>query len=45
MGPGIEPGTVDDPVRPMDLAPTLAQIAGIPFPDDLDGKPLVPKKN
>lgn len=40
MGPGIPAGTVEDSVRPLDLAPTLAEIAGVPFPDDLDGKPL-----
>jgi predicted AlkP superfamily pyrophosphatase or phosphodiesterase len=40
VGPGIDAGVVDVPVRPMDLAPTLALLAGIPFPDDLDGKPL-----
>ena len=45
MGPGIEAGTVDSLVRPLDLAPTLAGLAGIPFPDDLDGRPLVPKRN
>lgn len=42
MGPGIAPGTVEREVRPMDLAPTLAVLAGIPYPDDLDGKPLLP---
>jgi arylsulfatase A-like enzyme len=41
MGPGIEADLVDDPVRPMDLAPTLARLAGIAFPVDLDGKPLI----
>jgi len=41
MGTGIEPGKVDRLVRPMDLAPTLATIAGVPFPDDLDGKSLI----
>ncbi len=41
MGPGIEAGTDERSVRPMDLAPTLAFLAGIPFPDDLDGKPLM----
>jgi arylsulfatase A-like enzyme len=41
MGPGVEAGRVDDLVRPMDLAPTLAAWAGISFPDDLDGKPLI----
>ena len=45
MGPGIEAGTVDSLVRPLDLAPTLAGLAGIPFPDDLDGRPLLPKRN
>jgi predicted AlkP superfamily pyrophosphatase or phosphodiesterase len=41
MGPGIEAGRVDDLVTPMDLAPTLAEMARIPFPDDLNGKPLI----
>ncbi len=41
MGPGIEGGRVEDPVQPLDLAPTLARIAGIPYPDDLDGVPLI----
>ncbi|MFC1660225.1 alkaline phosphatase family protein [Gemmatimonadota bacterium] len=41
MGSGIEGGRVEDPVMPLDLAPTLAALAGIPFPDDLDGKPLI----
>jgi predicted AlkP superfamily pyrophosphatase or phosphodiesterase len=41
MGPGIQAGAVDERVTPMDLAPTLAALAGIPYPDDLDGKPLV----
>jgi arylsulfatase A-like enzyme len=41
MGPGVEAGQVEDPVRPMDLAPTLAAWAGIPYPDDLDGESLI----
>jgi predicted AlkP superfamily pyrophosphatase or phosphodiesterase len=45
MGPGIEPGSVGERVRPMDLAPTLAALAGIPFPSDLDGRPLLPGRN
>jgi uncharacterized RmlC-like cupin family protein len=45
MGPEIGPGTVDREVRPMDLAPTLAGLAGIPYPDDLDGKALLPGGN
>jgi predicted AlkP superfamily pyrophosphatase or phosphodiesterase len=40
VGPGIVGGVEESPVRPMDLAPTLAWLAGIPFPDDLDGRPL-----
>lgn len=40
LGPQIEAGVVDIPVRPLDLAPTLALLAGISFPDDLDGEPL-----
>ncbi len=42
MAPGIEPGTVDQPVATVDLAPTLASLAGIPYPDDLDGGDLTP---
>jgi hypothetical protein len=45
MGPNVEGGTVNTLVRPLDLAPTLAELAGIPFPDDLDGRPLVLKRN
>jgi len=41
VGPGIGAGVVDSPVLPLDLAPTLAWLAGIPFPDDLDGEPLL----
>jgi arylsulfatase A-like enzyme len=40
VGQGVVGGIVDSPVRPMDLAPTLAKLAGVPFPDDLDGRPL-----
>ena len=45
MGSGIEAGTVDTLVRPLDLVPTLASFVGIPFPDDLDGKPLISRKD
>ena len=45
MGPGIEKGRVEDPVQPLDLAPTLAGLAGIPYPGDLDGVPLVLRKD
>jgi hypothetical protein len=40
MGPGIEAGQVDVPVQPLDLAPTLASLAQVPYPGDLDGVPL-----
>jgi predicted AlkP superfamily pyrophosphatase or phosphodiesterase len=45
MGPGIDGGRVYDPVQPLDLAPTLAGLAGITYPGDLDGVPLVRRKN
>jgi len=38
--PGIDPTTLHDPARPVDLAPTLAAQLGIPYPDDLDGTDL-----
>ncbi len=41
LGPTVIAGTEDGLVSPLDLAPTLAWLAGIPFPDDLDGRPLV----
>jgi predicted AlkP superfamily pyrophosphatase or phosphodiesterase len=41
MGRGVPPGTTDEPARTVDLAPTLAELAGIPYPDGLDGRPLV----
>ncbi|MEE8148624.1 MAG: alkaline phosphatase family protein [Longimicrobiales bacterium] len=42
MGPGIEPGTDTQRVSPVDLAPTLASFAQVPFPDDLDGRSRKP---
>ena len=42
VAPGLQPSVVDDPVRPVDLAPTLAGLAGIPTPDNLDGRDLRP---
>ncbi|MFO8173665.1 MAG: alkaline phosphatase family protein [Longimicrobiales bacterium] len=41
MGPGIQAGREGRPVMPLSLAPTLAWLAGIPYPEDLDGEPLV----
>ena len=42
-GAGVEAGWSDRPVATVDVAPTLAALAGIPTPDDLDGKVLVPR--
>lgn len=41
MGPGVPAGSSDEAVRTVDLAPTLAELAGIPYPDGLDGRPLI----
>jgi len=41
LAPGLEPETVDTPARTIDLAPTLANLAGIPIPDDVDGWALI----
>jgi predicted AlkP superfamily pyrophosphatase or phosphodiesterase len=37
FGPGVPNGSSADPVRTVDIAPTLAALAGIPVPSDLDG--------
>ncbi len=37
MGPGIAAGVDAQRVSPMDVAPTLARFAQVPYPDDLDG--------
>ena len=41
MGPGVPTGASGDRVGIVDVAPTLARMAGLPFPDDLDGRPLL----
>ncbi|HYV19704.1 MAG TPA: alkaline phosphatase family protein [Verrucomicrobiae bacterium] len=41
MGPGVEPGRSTEPARTIDVAPTLARLAGIPVPEGLDGRPLL----
>ncbi|HET8948753.1 MAG TPA: alkaline phosphatase family protein [Candidatus Polarisedimenticolia bacterium] len=41
MGPGIRPGASSEDARTIDLAPTLARLAGIPVPPGLDGKVLL----
>ncbi len=44
VAPGLPAGVAEERVRPLDLAPTLAALAGIPFPGDLDGRPLVARR-
>lgn len=41
MGAGVTPGTSDEPAHTIDVAPTLARLAGIPIPSGLDGRPLI----
>ena len=41
FGRGVSRGESNEPVRTVDIAPTLAELAGIPFPSDLDGQPLL----
>jgi predicted AlkP superfamily pyrophosphatase or phosphodiesterase len=41
MGPGIAPGRSEESARTVDLAPTLARLAGIPAPSGLDGRALL----
>lgn len=40
-GPGVPPGQDATRVSTVDFAPTLARLLRIPFPDDLDGRPLL----
>jgi arylsulfatase A-like enzyme len=40
LGAGVRPGTSASPVRTVDVAPTLADLAGISMPTDLDGRPV-----
>lgn len=39
--PGLDPARIERPVATVDLAPTVAALANIPTPDDLDGEPLL----
>jgi len=41
-GPGISAGWSAERARTVDFAPTLAALAGIPVPSDLDGRDLAP---
>ena len=40
LGSDIEPGVMDTPARTIDVAPTLATLAGISYPVTVDGAPL-----
>ena len=40
LGADIEPVVMDTPAGTVDVAPTLAALAGISFPDTVDGAPL-----
>lgn len=42
LGPGVTPGRSAERIRTVDVAPTLARLAGVPSPADLDGRALVP---
>ncbi len=42
LGAGVPGGVSHDPVRSVDVAPTLGHLAGISVPTDLDGRPLFP---
>ena len=41
FGPGVEAGSSEEGVYTVDAAPTLADLAGIPIPDGLDGRPIL----
>jgi predicted AlkP superfamily pyrophosphatase or phosphodiesterase len=40
LGPGITPGVTSDRAATVDVAPTLARLAHVSTPDDLDGRAL-----
>ncbi|TWT91525.1 sulfatase [Stieleria varia] len=42
-GPGIQPGTCDEPAELLDVYPTLADLAGLNAPADIDGISLTPQ--
>ena len=43
--PGMLPATVENPVELLSIWPTLAELAGLPIKEDLDGRSLVPLMN
>jgi len=43
FGAGVRHGRSAEPARTIDLAPTLARLAGIPVPPELDGRALIPQ--
>jgi hypothetical protein len=40
-GPGVPSGATDEAARTVDMAPTLATLAGVPYRDGLGGRPLI----
>jgi len=44
MAPGIEAGASTERVSVVDLAPTIAVLLGIDYPDDLDGRPVIGRR-
>jgi predicted AlkP superfamily pyrophosphatase or phosphodiesterase len=40
VGKAIKPGIATEPARTVDIAPTLADLAGVPFPNAVDGRVL-----
>lgn len=41
-GPGVRKGRSDALVASQDIAPTFAELAGVPVPDSVDGRSMVP---
>lgn len=42
VGPGVEPGPIGEIGLNIDLAPTIAELAGVTAPEFVDGRSLVP---
>ena len=40
-GPGVPHGRRDEPVRAVDIMPTLLDLLGRPVPEDIDGRSLI----